>query len=136
MYGPHDVELTVVNDHGCKSVISHQIFVDIKANIQMPNTFAPTNPAYGVRYFQPVAHGLIKCEVWVFDKWGNLLWYSDEVENGIFVGKWDGTYNGEMLQSDTYIWKMEATFADGKQWAGSTKSNGVETKYGTVLLLR
>ncbi|HRS19554.1 MAG TPA: gliding motility-associated C-terminal domain-containing protein, partial [Bacteroidales bacterium] len=74
--------------------------------------------------------------VWVYDKWGNLVWYSDEVENGIFVGKWDGTYKGELLQSDTYIWKMEAKLLDGKQWEGLQLSNGKFVKYGSVTLIR
>ncbi|OQA95882.1 MAG: hypothetical protein BWY22_01991 [Bacteroidetes bacterium ADurb.Bin217] len=136
MYGPHDVTLQVTNEHGCVNTITKNIFVDIKANIEMPNAFAPTNPAYSVRHFQPVAHGVTKCEIWVYDVWGNLVWYSNEVEEGIFVGKWDGTYNGELLKSDTYIWKMEATFADGKPWNGTVKPNGTETKYGSVVLLR
>ncbi len=116
--------------------ITKEIFVDIKSGVYFPTAFAPTNPAFGVRYFQPLGYGFKTCEVWIYDTWGNLLWYSDEVEDGIFVGKWDGTYNGELLKSDTYIWKMEATFADGKLWLGQGDNPNRLKKFGSVTLIR
>lgn len=67
---------------------------------------------------------------------GNIVWYSDEVENGIFVGKWDGRCNGEMMASDVYIWKMEATFLDGQTWEGFNDINGKKSKFGSVTLIR
>ncbi len=135
-YGKKYPELTVINEYGCKSTYKQEIFIDIRSGIYVPTAFSPTNPAYSVRNFHPVGYNIDKCEVWVYDKWGNLVWYSDEVENGIFVGKWDGTYKGELLQSDTYIWKMEAKLLDGKQWEGLQLSNGKFVKYGSVTLIR
>ena len=64
------------------------------------------------------------------------MWYSNEVENGIFVGKWDGTYNGELLKADTYIWKMEAELLNGKPWEGKQALNGKISKFGSVSLIR
>ncbi|HRS18679.1 MAG TPA: gliding motility-associated C-terminal domain-containing protein, partial [Bacteroidales bacterium] len=134
--GPKYPILTVENSYGCKAKVSKEVYIDVLGNIYVPTAFAPTNPAAAVRVFQPVTYGVEKCEVWIFDKWGNLIWYSDEVEDGIFVGKWDGTYNGEMLQSDTYIWKIEANYVGGNEWTGLKKPNGTETKFGSVVLLR
>jgi hypothetical protein len=41
-----------------------------------------------------------------------------------------------MLQSDTYIWKIEANYVGGNEWTGLKKPNGTETKFGSVVLLR
>jgi len=79
---------------------------------------------------------LMKCEISVYDKWGNLIWYSNEVKNGAFVGSWDGRCNGKMMKSDIYIWKMEATFLDGQEWEGFDAGNGKKTKFGSVTLIR
>ncbi|HOS85165.1 MAG TPA: gliding motility-associated C-terminal domain-containing protein, partial [Bacteroidales bacterium] len=135
-YGKKNPELTVINEYGCESTYKQEIFIDIRSGIYMPTAFSPTNPAYSVRFFHPIGYNLEKCEIWVYDNWGNLIWYSDEVENGIFVGKWDGTYNGELMKSDTYIWKMEAKLLDGKQWEGLQLTNGKYVKFGSVTLIR
>jgi len=74
--------------------------------------------------------------VWIYDKWGNLLWYGDRVKNGLFIDEWNGTYNGELLQSGVYIWKMEAKFLDGTTWAGQKKPLGGYSKFGSVVLIR
>ncbi len=102
----------------------------------MPNAFSPTNPAESVRTFQPKGFNLMKCDISVYDKWGNLIWYSNEVKNGAFVGSWDGRCNGKMMKSDIYIWKMEATFLDGQEWEGFDAGNGKKTKFGSVTLIR
>jgi hypothetical protein len=94
------------------------------------------NPAHGVRYFQPKGFNLESMEVYVFDLWGNIVWYSNEVENGNFVGKWDGTYDGKPLKSDMYIWKIEAIGVDGQSWKGVPDGKGGYNKYGSVMLLR
>jgi len=135
-YGYKNPKLLVENEHGCRSEYSEEININIQAAIFIPTAFAPTNVAFGVRYFQPVGYNIKTCEVWVYDVWGNLVWYSNEVENGIFVGKWDGTYNGELLKADTYIWKMEAELLNGKPWEGKQALNGKISKFGSVSLIR
>lgn len=135
-YGDNCPTLTIVNDYGCSSSYTECIFVDITTSLYVPNAFSPTNPAEGVRTFQPKGYNLKTCVISVFDKWGNLVWYSDEVENGVFVGEWDGRCNGKMMASDVYIWKMEATFLDGKSWEGFDNGNGKKKKFGSVTLIR
>ncbi|MCQ2608027.1 MAG: gliding motility-associated C-terminal domain-containing protein, partial [Bacteroidales bacterium] len=136
IYGYNCPILTVTNSFGCKAKYKECIFVNLTSSLYVPNAFSPTNPAHSVRSFQPKGYNLKTCEISVYDKWGNLLWYSDEVEDGKFVGKWDGMYDGKMMKSDVYIWKMEATFLDGQIWEGFDNGNGKKTKFGSVTLVR
>ncbi|MCQ2960454.1 MAG: gliding motility-associated C-terminal domain-containing protein, partial [Bacteroidales bacterium] len=136
LYGFNCPILTVTNDFGCSDTYTECIFVNISSSIYVPTAFSPTNPAHSVRTFQPKGFNLATCEVSVYDKWGNLLWYSDQVEDGIFVGSWDGRYDGKMMKSDVYVWKMEATFLDGQKWQGFDSGNGKKTKFGSVTLIR
>ncbi|MCL2328853.1 MAG: hypothetical protein FWC39_10145 [Bacteroidetes bacterium] len=128
--------LTVTNNYGCHASYVTEIFVDIPNGIYIPNAFSPANAAASVRVFKPVAYNLEYCKVWIYDKWGNLLWYSNEVQNGTFTGAWDGVYNGELLQSDVYIWKIEAKFLNGTTWAGQKKMLGGYSNFGSVVLIR
>ena len=128
--------LTVENSFGCKEVYKDCIFLELTSSLYVPTAFAPMNPAHSVRTFQPKGYNLKTCEISVYDKWGNLLWYSDAVEDGKFVGYWDGRYEGKMMQSDVYIWKMEATFLDGLPWDGFAVGNGKKAKFGSVTLIR
>jgi len=135
-HGDKDVWVRAVNDYGCSSVYSESIYIAVEEALYVPNAFAPTNPALGVRNFQPKGFNIGTMEVWVYDVWGNIVWYSNEVENGNFVGKWDGSYNGTLLKSDSYIWKIEASFVDGIEWKGIKDSRGTYSKFGSVLLIR
>jgi hypothetical protein len=136
-YGPWDATLTAINAFGCEAKYTEQVFVDALWRLWVPNAFAPLDPAHGVRYFQPKAFNLESMEIWVFDTWGNIVWYSNEVdEAGNFIGKWDGTYNGIPLKSDTYIWKIEAIGVDGLPWNGIPNGKGGYNKYGNLILLR
>lgn len=135
-YGKFNPILTVENEYGCSATYTEEIFVDFKSQIYVPNAFAPTNPAYGVRTFQPIGFNIDECEIWVFDQWGNIIWYSNDVVDGMFVGKWDGTYNGELLQAGVYMWKIKAKMLDGKKWKGDEQDNGRYKRYGNVTLIR
>lgn len=136
LYGYNCPSLTVTNDYGCTNRATECIFVNVSSSLYVPTAFSPSNPAHGVRTFQPKGFNLAACEVSVFDKWGNLLWFSNDVEDGMFVGSWDGRYDGKMMKTDVYIWKMEATFLDGQAWDGFDDGNGKKVKYGSVMLIR
>ena len=136
LYGYNCPILTVTNDFGCKDIYTECMFVNLASSLFVPTAFSPSNPAHSVRTFQPKGINLETCEISVYDKWGNLLWFSNDVQDGVFVGYWDGRYEGKMMKSDVYIWKMEATFLDGQVWQGIDAGNGKMVKYGNVMLLR
>ena len=75
-------------------------------------------------------------QIWVYDTWGNVIWYSDKLYNGQPSEGWDGTYKGQVLKSDSYIWKARASFLDGTQWDGQSENGAPVKKFGNVMLLR
>ncbi|MBK8805917.1 MAG: hypothetical protein IPO21_04380 [Bacteroidales bacterium] len=43
--------------------------------------------------FQPKGYNLESYELWIYDKWGNLLWYTDKLtDKGEPAEAWDGLY--------------------------------------------
>ncbi|MCK9561243.1 MAG: gliding motility-associated C-terminal domain-containing protein, partial [Bacteroidales bacterium] len=135
-YGNYVIHLEAIDDFGCRNTYSEDIFVAISYRLFIPNAFSPGNPAKGVRTFKPIGYNLESFKMWIFDQWGNIIWYSAGVtDNGSPIGEWDGKYNGISLPSGAYIWKIEAVFADGTMWYDK-KNNGKHTQFGTVNIIK
>jgi gliding motility-associated-like protein len=71
----------------------------------VPNTFTPDNDEYN-QSFQAVfysGYDPFSFEMDIFNRWGELIWESNEVTVG-----WDGTYNNGMKVPDgVYTWKIK-----------------------------
>lgn len=135
-YGYYDVDLVAINEFGCSDTTSQQIFVDILTNLYVPNAFVPGHMNPELNKFRPKAFNLKLYKIWVYDTWGNLLWYSDKLINGQPLEGWDGTYGGKTMKSDSYVWKIEAEFDDNTKWHGVLKNNGKVKTFGNIVLLR
>lgn len=131
-----EVRLKVENDYGCADSLTVPFYVKKPYSFAVPNAFAPGHDAEKVRSFTPVGYNLKRFEITVFDNWGNTVWYSTELtEDGQPAQQWDGTWGGEALKSDTYIWRIFAMFGDDSIW--ETESIDEDRyNYGTVTLIR
>ena len=93
----------------------------------------------GCRVFKPKGMNLRDYHVMVFDKWGHLIWESKLLtDDGRYMPLegWDGTFNGQLMPQDVYMWKISATFKNGKSWEGSDTGKGSTTTMGPVTLIR
>lgn len=133
--GYFNVTLQALNEYGCSDIFDQTVFSIITSGISVPNSFYPEGPS-GISRFQAFGFNLETYKMWIYDQWGNLLWYTDVLKDGAPSEGWDGNSNGETLKMDCYIWKIEATFKDGSEWRGVPKPSGGYTKFGNVLLLR
>ncbi len=103
--GTYDVTLTVVDGNGCIDDVTHTIVIDPEFTFFIPNAFTPNGD--GVNdFFQGQGIGIAKYEIMIFDRWGNLIWYTDDINK-----LWDGKANhgDEMAQQDVYVWKVKLT---------------------------
>ncbi len=136
-YGYHTIKLYAENNFGCKVETEEDIFINISTGFYVPSALAPTNPAHGVRKFKAHGFNLETFEMWIYDQWGNLIWYTNKLnEEGSPTEYWEGKLNGELLKSDVYIWEIEATFKDGSVFQGFEKRNGKYCRFGNVHLIR
>lgn len=102
----YEVTLAVTSIDGCVDTTSEQICIDPDVAIYVPNAFTPNVDNIN-EIFIPVCVGIDpeKYEFWVFDRWGNQIFYSDDINKG-----WDGKVQGasDVCQIDTYVWKVKA----------------------------
>ncbi|HTF04561.1 MAG TPA: gliding motility-associated C-terminal domain-containing protein, partial [Bacteroidia bacterium] len=99
------VELEVTSSDGCVDTAVQLVCIDPDVIIYVPNTFTPDENGLN-DVFIPVSQGINpdKYEFWIFDRWGNMIFYTDDLDEG-----WDGKVLGsnEICQIDTYVWKIK-----------------------------
>lgn len=121
--GAYSVQLIANNEFNCPDTV---LLTDVvraiaSGTIAFPNAFTPnSNGANGGYYdamsfdndvFFPMHKGVEKYVLQIFNKWGELLFESKDVNKG-----WDGYYAGELCKQDVYVWKVRASFIDGQNY--------------------
>ena len=131
--GEYNVTLVATSIHGCRDTfaLGEAVTAIEETTIQMPNAFTPnTTGSPGTVYdpfdtnndiFHPNIKGAEKYTFSIYSRWGELLFETRDPAEG-----WDGYYKGKLCTQDVYIWKVNATFIDGKTFNDT----------GDVLLLR
>ena len=137
--GTYTIKLIAWNTFNCPDTTVKEYKLLVKG-LYVPNAFAPGGPQAGVRLFKPVGINLASYHVEVYNSHGNLIWESKLLdEKGSPSEGWDGSYKGNLLQQDVYVWKIRAIYRDGTIWkaqdVGKPTGQGDKT-YGTVTLLR
>ena len=111
--GCYDVKLMVTTNDGCTDTTVQEICIGPDVALFVPNAFSPNGDNVN-DFFSPQGIGMDpnKYQFWVFDRWGNLIFYSDDMSKG-----WDGTVqgNGNICQIDTYVWKLRASDLLGRR---------------------
>lgn len=131
--GVYNILLIAENQYGCRDtfILNNAVIAETEGGIQVPNAFTPsetggnggviTPGAFDNNVFHPLVKGASEYELNIFNKWGELLFVSENVNIG-----WDGYYKNELCKQDVYIYKIKVTFIDGRK----------ETLVGDVTLLR
>ena len=136
----YSAQLIANTSYGCSDT-AFQTFLVIRKALYVPNAIQPDYQGSQdlVKVWKPIGDGLLSYHARVFDKWGELMWESDQIKDWQPVDSWDGTYMGKPCQQDVYVWKINAVFLDGSVWPGMTydKNEGGGTKtMGSITLIR
>ncbi|MEO8734725.1 MAG: T9SS type B sorting domain-containing protein, partial [Flavobacteriales bacterium] len=75
----------------------------------------------------PVGNNVASYEVYVFDRWGGVIFHSINMDEG-----WDGTINGNPAPNDVYVWKATYSLQD----PDASKVQFEQTTMGHVQVLR
>jgi gliding motility-associated-like protein len=132
--GIYDISLKVENEFGCIDSLTQEkaVEAEIGGEVNTPNVFTPNpngpgggtptpgNPAFN-DVFLPVEEGVVQFHMQIFNRWGEMLFESYEKNKG-----WDGYYNGKMVQSDVYIYRLDLKLNDGRR----------VTRLGDITLIR
>lgn len=92
-----------------------------RSSLFFPNVFTPSMNTNNL--FKAVGMGVIGYELWVYDRRGDLMFHTTDINEG-----WDGTNNGKLCPQASYVYRC--------RYAEETTPNGWQSTSGTVTLLR
>ena len=102
--GSYQVTLKVWNSFGCSDSITKDVIILGDYVLYAPNAFTPNgdglNDLWNVK---GIGIDVDHFELFIFDRWGNLIFYTDNLNKG-----WDGRANHgkDIAQQDVYVWKV------------------------------
>jgi PKD repeat protein len=122
--GVFKVSLTVTSSDGCidSAVLDTPVKVDWQTGfLHFPNVFKwnETGPTGGYWrngvypemdfVFRPFYQNIIDYKLQIFNRWGVLIYESDDLFKG-----WDGySEDGKLAMQGVYVWKVSGRYADG-----------------------
>jgi len=122
--GVYHISLDVWTEHGCteRMVLPNAVTVIGNGSIRYPNAFRPdiygpnggyydlTEPTRN-HIFRPVWEGVVEYRLHIYNRWGELLYVSNDVMKG-----WDGYYKEKIAKQDVYVWKVWGKFSNGEKF--------------------
>lgn len=99
--GTYFITLVATDAKGCIDSITKPITIDSEFYIYIPNSFIPDQDRVN-EYFSGSFIGVKSVEVFIFNRWGELIFESNELDF-----RWDGTFQGEKVQQGTYTWLIK-----------------------------
>ena len=102
--------LVVTNQHGCMDSVTDCLVISPQYTLYIPSGFSPNADGKN-DIFQPVGNAAKDFKMYIFDRWGNLLYYTNDIYKG-----WNGSTNGgsKVCQEDTYIYMISCRDNFGK----------------------
>lgn len=121
--GVYYVTLIVTSKDGCIDSMYYESPINVEykpGELRFPNAFrwnqsGPTGGYWNENQltddiFRPFFENIIDYKLRIFNRWGMLVYTSNDVYKG-----WDGYFgNGELAPQGVYVWKVDGQYADGK----------------------
>ncbi|GEM_PF-294589 len=101
--GIYKVVLYAENDFGCWDSTSRLIEVHNEMLFYLPNSFTPNGDEHN-NVFKPIITTGVSVRDYsltIYDRWGQLVFESLDSNFG-----WDGTFDGAIASSGTYVWVL------------------------------
>ncbi len=111
--GTYCVTLIAKTNNNCPDTTIVCLYVEPDYAIYVPNAFTPDGDGINDLFFpQGIGIDPNNFEMWIFDRWGNNIWYSQKWGEG-----WNGHANGgkDIAQIDTYVWKINLKDVNGNK---------------------
>ena len=107
--GRYVVRLRLVDENSCIHALSKEIVIT-SSQVRMPDAFTPdASDGTNTLYF-PVFSSLSELEFWIFNKWGELVYYTDDET----AAGWDGSIQGKFAPAGSYVYKFRYTVTGGR----------------------
>src|ERR1017187_4602881 len=123
VYQPGTYIVYIKDIYGC--ITSRSIYVGefCFSDLYIPNSFTPNGDGIN-DLFYCVGDSVISFHIYIFDRWGEVVFQSNDVAQG-----WDGTYNGNLCPQESYVYRVDYQLYDFLEIQK-------HTRYGAISLIR
>jgi gliding motility-associated-like protein len=115
--GIYNAQLIVRNSNGCYDTTFREVNIVPIFAFYAPNAFSPNSDGIN-ETFKGYGTGIAQYEIYIFDRWGNMCFYADDINK-----EWDGKANhgAEIAQEEVYVWKvrLKDVFGHEHKYIGS-----------------
>jgi gliding motility-associated-like protein len=106
--------ITVEDITGCVLTDDIRIRVSNKNRVYAPTVFNPDADFPNNRFFLGADNGVRTIRrMFIADRWGELLFDVTDISPDLPDFGWDGTFNGQVMHIDTYVFWAELERIDG-----------------------
>ncbi len=113
----------VENTYHCFDTATGTVYIEPDWALYIPNGFTPNNDGLN-DLFQVKGYGILEYEIYIFCRWGQLVFYSDDMNT-----VWDGTVkdgkSGKIVPQGVFAYKINFTTVTHRKY----------TRYGHVTVL-
>ncbi len=106
--GDYSVVLYIEDENGCIDSTLQVVTINDELLLMIPNAFSPNGDDLN-DVFRLNGLGFTNVRMQIFNRWGEKLLDEDSFES------WDGTYNGEFVQTGVYIYLTTITDNRGRK---------------------
>jgi len=112
--------LTIFDINGCSGSDDILVEIDKNRNVFIPNAFSPNGDGNNDTFKPYIGPGVENINFMrVFDRWGEVLYSSDNLVNKYLPDPldqtgWDGTLDGKRMNPGVYVYIMQVQFVDGQ----------------------
>ena len=106
--GTYVITQTVANDFGCADTFGIRIIVHPNLTFFIPNSFSPNDDGLNDTFFG-TGEGIKEYEMWVYNRWGQLLFYSKNKDR-----HWNGKVNDTIVPLGVYNYKFIIQDSDNR----------------------
>ena len=106
--GTYVVWQFVKNNHNCVDSIAHPLVIKPSWNFYAPNVFTPNKDGKNDGFI-PSGYNITEFQMWIFDRWGDLVYVTEKTKDPASAVPWDGHANNgsQRAQQDVYVWLVK-----------------------------
>ena len=79
-------------------------------NLTLPNAFSPNGDGVNDQFCIQGWNDCIQSfRIMIFNRWGEKVFETTDINKG-----WDGTYKGQLMNTDVFVYRLEGKTHDGK----------------------
>lgn len=98
--GVYLVQLITTTSNGCQHEVSKNVVIHPDFAVYPPNAFTPNGDGENDK-FEVKGTGVSSYLLQIYSRWGELIYESTSLEE-----QWDGTHNGSLVPTGTYVYSI------------------------------